>query len=808
MGATATALRGARRWCLRPPARALLSALALACLALCSPVAAQASSEGTARTVSKVTIGPTSLVPASAVRDYLAIREGQTIDKGGLPVALGRLEGLDLFSKVTGTAVDLPDGTVEVRVEVEERVLLTAVRFRGNSSISDERLSAVAGIQQGQAVTPQIVRAAEGRITDAYGTAGYPLVSVAAYVETRRKDERVLVLDVLEGPESRIRTVEITGNAAFSRDEVIREMHSRARRWPSFLGRGRFEPQVFRDDLQAIEKAYHERGYLDAQVGGHWSYGQDFGAITLHVAVYEGPLYTVAAVRFDGNNLFRDDEFLEAIPLEVGAPLLLPQLDEARQVIADMYGRQGYVDVGSPRRSDLAEELLYDRTGATVTVVFHIVEGQLVRIRQVRIEGLTKTRDSVVRRELTIFPGQRARTDRIAESQRLLRNTSYFDFRDPTSVAITLEPEQGAERDAVVRVKEGQTGYAMLLGGVGAEAGLMGRLILREDNFDIANPPRSWKDIFGGNAFRGGGQRLALEATVATNWRSLVLSFDEPSYRDGPYGYGGELYLRSDIWDEFVVRRIGLAPRLTRKLNRYTTAALGLGYEDVKMHNLDADAPPEIVRDKGSYSKPYLFASLQVDRRDNQFLPSQGHLLRVDAELAGADIETFKLVGEARKYWTVWEPQWWGKHILATRGRAGILWGYGGRVPVFERFYAGGSDSLRGFEPRGVSPIEPIGGKQVGGQSLLLGSVEYSVPLIGDSVRLAAFTDAGYVREKVGDILSGWDDLRVSTGLGIRWSISFLGNTLLTADLGFPIRKEEGDETQTFSFSIGASRRF
>jgi outer membrane protein insertion porin family len=414
----------------------------------------------------------------------------------------------------------------------------------------------------------------------------------------------------------------------------------------------------------------------------------------------------------------------------------------------------------------------------------------------------------VVRRNLTFYPLDRANTDEMKESERLLRNTGYFDLREPNPVEIRLEPEGEAIRDAVVRVKEGGTGAVMFGLGISSDAGLLGQISYHEENFDISNWPSSFNDIWSGNAFRGGGQKLTLEFMLGTQRSSVLLSFLEPSVADSAYSFGTTLYSRMEEWDEFDLRRTGAAVTLGKKFDRYRRGEIELGFESISMSPLD-DAPPEIRADKGTYSKPHAAFRYIIDRRDSPLLPAAGYMATLTAEAATADIQTIKLMAELEKYWTLWKTQAGYRHILSLKGQAGVLDSYGGSaIPVFERFYAGGIGSLRGFALHGVSPVEPVKQEQVGGNSILLGSVEYTLPLWKDDLRFATFMDAGYVGEKAVDIVSGWDVLRLSAGVGLRWRIPGFGNTLLITDFAFPLIKKSYDDTQVFQFSLGLARTF
>ena len=176
------------------------------------------------------------------------------------------------------------------------------------------------------------------------------------------------------------------------------------------------------------------------------------------------------------------------MPLTVGAPLRPVDLETAASLIASMYQAQGYMDV-DPAKETVRAEPVFPPSGTDVTVRIAIHEGEPVFIRRVEIVGLTKTKESVVRRSVDIYPGERASSEKIKESQQLLTNTGYFDPEAHPPVQITLEPDQGALRDAIVRVQEGATGKFMAGVGLGSDSGLLGQLSLSEENFDIANWP-------------------------------------------------------------------------------------------------------------------------------------------------------------------------------------------------------------------------------------------------------------------------------------------------------------------------------
>jgi len=750
------------------------------------------------------------LVSPGTVSAYLRLREGDALDEPGLRARVEQANAAGFFGELSVEVVRLDERSVEVRVQLDELIEVADIRFKGNVRISDARLLSATDLAVGETVDPASARAAQARLSELYARAGYPLASVQAYARFTAEGRAILVFDIVEGPMAWVERVRFEGNAAFS-DQTLRSvMKTRERGWPAFARPGRFDEKTFQDDLQRLEQFYYDAGYLDVAVAGYWTYSRDLRRITVRVITYEGPLYVVARIEFTGNTIFRDDELRAAIPLAEGEPLSPPKLEEAKRIIAELYGRQGYVDVGAPGRDTLRARMVFSEKEPSVEVRFRITEGEPVFIRRIRVEGLTKTSELVVLRNLTFYPGERVNADELKKSEQVLRNTGYFDLTDARPVEIFIEPGEEALRDAVVRVKEGVTGTVMFGLGISSETGVLGQISLRERNFDISRWPTSWRDLWEGNALRGGGQQLVAELNLGSERSSFVLSFVDPAVQNSPYSAGAKLYSTLTSWDQFDLARTGFGSSFGRRVGLHNSWRFDVGFERITMTNLAGGAPLQIARDRGSYNKPYVSFTYTVDRRDNPRLPARGYLASATAEVGFLDVDTVKVVADIEKYWTVREDEEGaGKRIVSIRGRAGMMDSYGGgRVPVFERFYAGGAGSLRGFEPWGVAPIEPVRGKQVGGRSMLLGSAEYSFPVIREDLRLATFLDAGYVKDGPFDVLSGWDEVRVSTGVGLRWLIPALGGVPLSVDLAFPILKQPGDRTRAVHFSMGVSHWF
>lgn len=781
--------------------RTLLAASWLLALCLCVPaLAAEAPPSPSPSPITEVSVSGTSLLSESFVLDALGVRLGQPFDLERLQAAAERYNAAGLYGTV-GYKFDPVEGGVQVHVSVSERVRLTAVGFRGNERFSARRLEELTGLSAGSQVTPAEVRRAERLISDTYRDEGYPRVAVHGRLSRVGPDARVLTFQISEGARTWVERVEFSGNEHVPANELQKVMESKTRKWLKWIWPGWFDDIVFSGDLTALQHAYRERGFLDAQVEGRPAFSEDGSRVVLQVSVQEGPLYRLREVSFEGNTLFRSDELLAQLPLDVGEPYNPGQVDAALKRISTLYANQGYWDVTAASGNLQVQEVL-PQEGTDVALRFRIVEGEPVYIGRIQIRGLTKTKEAVVRRELTFYPGERASRAKFRESEHSLLNAGYFDRTAPRPVDISLAPSEGAVRDAIVRVNEGSTGRLMLTGGIGSDAGVMGGLMIEEDNFDFWNWPSSWADVWYGNAFRGAGQKLAISLNAGTERSYYSITFENPAVWNSEYSFGTSLYSRGIVRQVFDETRTGLSLTAGERLSKFARRSITVGYESVHVDNLPTPAPPQLLSERGSHSKPFVRVEGSVDRRDDRYMPSEGYYRAGTIELAAGDVGAVKLDARGEKYWTVRQERERRKHVVGLRGEVGTILG---DPPAWERFYAGGFRSLRGFDFEGVSPSHSATGVLVGGKSMVVGSAEYSFPATeSDTVRLVGFCDAGTVRDSSLGLLFPLSELRLTLGLGVRLSVPALGPTAVEFDLAAPLMKQPDDVTQFFHFSMAA----
>jgi outer membrane protein insertion porin family len=310
--------------------------------------------------------------------------------------------------------------------------------------------------------------------------------------------------------------------------------------------------------------------------------------------------------------------------------------------------------------------------------------------------------------------------------------------------------------------------------------------------------PESSEEFWRGEAFRGAGQLFQIVLEPGTELQRYRVDFREPHLADSDISLSLSGFFFQRQRDSYDERRIGGNIGFGKEIREDLHAFLNLRMEAIDISDVDADAAEDVFDVEGNSTLTSAEVGLLKDTTDSIFFPTEGYRLRGSVEQAGAlggsyTFTRFELDG--RRYWTVTQDVLDRRSVLAVRGHVGFI---SGDAPIFERFYAGGQGSLRGFEFRGVGPHEAD--TFIGGDFLALASAEYSFPLFEKNLTGVFFLDTGTVEEDIG--LSTW---RASAGFGIRFTVPFFGPVPFAFDFAVPIAKDDDDETQVFSFTIGTA---
>lgn len=798
------------------PCRHLLAGLVLTVACVGGPWVAAAESPA-GKIVAEVVTVNNRIHPKENILSQMRTRPGKPYDEAQIQDDVRRLIGTRWFAP-GGVKVETaigPDGRVTVYVHVIElNSVVQEVQFIGAQHMSQDELLTITGIRRGSPLNPAFNEAAAQHIQNRYREDGRYFCTVALVEGSKLSDQRV-VFTITEGPVVKVGKVSFKGCQQTTSGRLVTQVTSAVPLGLRILA-GKFTPMQLELDKQKIIDYLHKLGHLEAKVREELIPSRDLATMDVVFHIEEGPIYYVRKLIIDGARVFPKERLLGLAELKENARYDqdVSQGDTTR--IKTYYGNRGY--------NVIIDEQLFavpDQPGF-VDVVYKILEpgprepetiirtsNQMSpeaaplparepdRVGRIIIEGNTVTSDRVILNEIGLRPGQILQYPLIEQARLNLIRRGIFDADNPPMVEVVQNDFDSIYKDIRIRVNETRTGQFLIGAGINSNSGLNGNIVLNERNFDILRPPTSLEDIMNGRAFRGGGQELRFEAMPGTIFQRYSLTWREPYLFDSLYGLTTSGYYFNRAFAEYNEDRYGGRFSIDRRLDPIWRATFTTRVEGVNVKDVPPWAPPAITDDRGTSFLLGLRAGLTRDTRDSFLFPTNGSVLDFGYEQVLGDY-TFPVgTAEYTKFFSseyLQRRDGSGKHVLAARSQLSVT---GSNTPVFERFFAGGFRSLRGFTFRGVGPTENE--LFVGGTFALLNTVEYQIPLTAkDNLFFVTFVDHGTVERDV-----SIRDYRVAAGFGFRIQIPAFGPVPLAFDFAFPINRRDEDNRQVFAFYIG-----
>ncbi|MFH0771162.1 MAG: outer membrane protein assembly factor BamA [Candidatus Omnitrophota bacterium] len=693
-----------------------------------------------------------------------------------------RIYGLGFFSDVKADVKEFPDG-VEVYFVVTEKPPIGQIIFVGNKAIREEKLKKELKMKQDEILDERQLKEGIKAIRELYYKKGFTHAKVDYGIRLDQdKAKAVITLTIDEGKRVKIRSIIFQGNKAFDSGRLLKLMATKKSWW--FFISGIFNEDAFESDLDKIKAFYESNGYLDAKLDSELKYDDTGKFLKINIKIDEGKKYLAGKISFSGNSVISEGELRKSLKMPAGKAFSYDELRNDVDLIQGLYFEKGYIYAAVK-----SEVSLDPSTTGKMDILYNIVENQLTYVEKVEIKGNIRTKDKVIRRELRLRPGEPFDGKKLQRSKERLYNLGYFED-------ISFDTEKGStsnKADLIVDVKETKTGEFSFGGGFSTVDKIVGFAQVTQRNFDIMNFP----------TFTGGGQELVLRAEVGTVRRDYQLSFTEPWIFGYPYLFGFDFYQNTHLKDRNIgygynERRRGRDLRFGKEFDDYDRADLAYRFEEVKISDVEDDANFDLKKEMGLNSISSLGLSLTRDTSDSAYSPSKGYRLVGSVEdaggLFGGDKDFVKWYGSSVLYVSAFE-----KHVLEFRLRVGAIGAYGDSsdVPIYERFYAGGADTVRGFKERSLGPRDSATNDPLGGEAMIVGNAEYIFPVV-EFLKGAVFFDAGNVWAKEGDFGSG--GYKYSAGAGIRVKTP-VGPVKL--DYGYPLKVDTGQKkTGRFHFSL------
>jgi outer membrane protein insertion porin family len=766
------------------------------------------------------------------VLGFVALRQGQPFSKDAVASTVRSLYATGRFSQaIVEPVLDPKTGEVDIVVTVEPRPILKAIEYIGGDGLVGKTgwfgSNEIEDVKIGEPLDQAQLRRSEVKLQNELRKKR-PFARVTSQLRDTTGG-KIAAIIVDEGVELKVDNFRFEGATAFERYDLwsaaeLKTSEYRWYKWSWLVGGGRLDPEQYRADCKKLREYYRSKGYLDVEVEDAdpekvcevKDVKDAAGWIDVVFRIKEGRRYTIGAISFEGNRLGITDPIYatDALRKVVAEPSLrrgahpaefdkiasgeafaVPAIDAAADKLKEYYGQMGYINssVQVVRKPNL-------QTGA-IDVKFLIEEGQRHTVRSVEIQGNTKTRSTVIARELALGPGEVFDLARTRVSEARLRNTQFFEEVRVTPVP-TPVPGQS---DLRVTVKEGPTGQVSFGAGYSTVEGLVGFVEYAESNFDFANS-EGW--------YRGGGQKFRVRLSVGSLTNSFEHSFEEPALweRDLAVGYSIERRYAGYASANYSVLSEGISVYARRRIFSNIEGRLGYNIRRMSVDNVTASAPQDVADEAaaGARTISSISASLTYDTRDEYNFPTKGSRVSLTEELAGSGLggDVKYLKSELRTgRWFLVSPT--AEQTVGVIGRVGMITGSGGSIPFYERFYLGGAYDMRGFAYNDVGAYDTYdtthGSNQpIGGMTYGYLNAEYTIKA-ADNLRFAAFYDYGFVNKSETDF--SVSQANSDYGLGMR---ILLGGAVMRLDFGFPLQTTKApggaavnDGGMKFNFSFG-----
>lgn len=731
--------------------------------------------------VADVSVIGNKRVDTDAILETATTRVGDLFEQKAMASDIKAIYKMGFFDDVQVDVSESPLGR-KVTFIVKEKPAIRHIKFVGNKKIKKDKIHDVIDLKSYTIVKEKTLHENAEKIKALYEGKGYMDTTVVASVKRISDEAADVTFKITEGKKVHIKSIKFQGAHAFS-DKELKKLMETTEKMPIWTPSLRNIMSFFKGDtavlkwdaldrdLGRIGAYYHNHGYVDVKVGRPTVQRRD-SWLYITIPIKEGGRYGVGKVDIK-QDFFKDKQKLLALLKITKEPIFNQEvLRHDIMKLADLYADQGFA------YADITPMVQKDPEKKLVNITLEVDTGPKVRFRRIDIVGNTRTRDKVIRRELRVKELEPFSASGFRNSSQRLKRLGYF--KD-----VNLIPGKGSNKeymDLKVKVKEQPTGSFSIGGGYSSveKLMLMGEISQRN--------------------FLGKGQTLSFKGILGAQTNRYSLSFIEPYFRDTRLSLGVDLYKWQQEYDDYTKKSSGGAIRFAYPLSDNLGAFIRLRMDNTKLSNISSYASSYIRDSLDIHVTRSISSGLTYDSRDDYYNPTHGWKNSASIEYAGGplggDSAYVKLNGVASYYHPVW------KEVIGhVRGGLGyVAEGTGGKLPIYEKFFLGGADSVRGFKYGRISPTDSKG-ERIGGEYMGYMQIETIFPLVKSmGLRGLCFLDMGNVWDKK----SGYDitDLRKSIGVGIKW-LSPMGP--LSIEWGYNIDKKPGDDSSNWEFSTGGN---
>ena len=732
--------------------------------------------------VDKVLVRGNRRIDTDAILQVLGTRPGTLFDPETISSDIKSVYRLGYFDDVQVDLQEGPNGKV-VTFVVREKPAIRNITIKGNKAIKLEKIKDVLDLKPYSIIREKALQEAVEKIKGLYAGKGFVNTTVTVSVEPVSDQAADVVFEIEEGEKLQIKSISFQGNRHVKDGELksLMETTEKDYKWiPGIKAIVSFfkgqSPVLKWDaldrDLGRIAAFYHNKGYIDAKVGqprverrGKWLY--------ITIPIDEGECYGVGRIEIQ-QDYFKDTRaLLSRLELPGQSTFSQQILRQDILKLTDMFADQGFA------YADITPRVTKDPEKKLVNIQLLVNKGPKVNFERIEIVGNTRTRDKVIRRELRVVELEPFSASGLRKSRQRLGRLGYFE-------EVNMTPSKGSREDLMdlkVQVKERPTGTFS----IGAGYSSVDKLILMGE--------------ISQRNFLGKGQTLSFKGILGTQTNRYTFSFTEPYFRDTRLSLGTDLYNWERQYDDYTKNSTGGSVRSGYPLTDDLSIYLSFRVDNTTLSDISDNASQIIKESRDINSTRSMRLGLSYDTRNDFYNPTKGWNNGASVEYAGGvfggDSAFIKLNGNLSYYRPIWND--FVGHLRFGIGY--VTKGTGGELPVYERFFIGGMDSVRGFKWGTISPIDPVSGERVGGEYMGYLQTEVIFPLLKDmGLNGVVFYDMGNAWDKD----SGYDiaDLRKSVGCGIRW-LSPMGP--LRIEWGYNLDPRADEAASNWDFRIGGS---
>ena len=720
--------------------------------------------------VARVELSGNRRIENTVIFNTLKSAKGKLFSEEDLSADIRAIYRTGYFSDVKADVKDSPEGKV-ITFLLDERPFVNDIRIKGNDALKSDDIRGVLSFKVKQVYNPDRIKADTDKIKGLYDDKGYFNAEIDFSTEKVRERDVNVIIDIRENDLLYVKTIEFTGNQAFTDKELKKLMETSE--WGLFswiTDSGLLKKEKLRDGVNRVKVFYMNNGYIQAQVGEP-EITHDKKWIYVKIAVSEGRQFKVGKVEITGDTIsVPRQELLDRLTVHKKDYYDREAIAKDLDYLTRMAQNDGYAYAEiTPRTQTLEAEQKVD-------VTYNIKKGGLVYFNRINITGNTKTRDKVIRRELAFTEGELYSSDKLKSSYARLNRLRYFE-------EVNFQTAKGPEEsltDITIGVKERPTGMFSVGAGYSGQSGAMLMAQIAQQN------------LF------GRGQSLSLQTSLGTEQSTIILSFTEPYVFDTPLWMKTEIWKATQEFDTYDLDSKGLGLTFGYPLWERVFGSVGYRISVNNVKDVLGTASQTIKDQEGERTQSGILTALSRDSTDDSIFPTTGSRNRLGADfyggILGGDVSFGKYNGSTSWFFRV--PPFGEDLVFSPRARIGYIQALEGKeVPVWERYILGGINSIRGLKD--VGPRDPVTRDIIGGTTMLLFNFEFIFPIIKNAgMKGVVFFDTG----------NAWDydydlgDMRKTCGAGIRW-YSPIGP--LRLEWGYVLDRKEGEPAYRWDFTIG-----